>query len=277
MMNLPTAACEPMTLPHADPSEMKMSIFQKVTRAAARFIFGKLLPRWPYPVVRGPLRGNRFILGATAGEAGGVSVHLGIQEVEQTQRLTELLRPGQTFFDVGANVGFYSLLGSRLVRPNGSVMAFEPSPRNIAFLHRHIALNHADNITVVPLACAQDESTATFVTGENNSLGHLANTENEKANTVIVGTVSLDTAVTKFGTAPDVIKIDVEGGEFDVLHGAAQLLASHRPIIFLSTHSDELRQSCLQYLCAHGYDLEPLNSATIESATEFVAQFRLPP
>jgi FkbM family methyltransferase len=56
------------------------------------------------------------------------------------------LRPGNVFFDIGANVGYYSLLGARLVGPRGRVVALEPVVRNVAFLHRHIVLNKAGNV-----------------------------------------------------------------------------------------------------------------------------------
>ena len=103
--------------------------------AGARLVFGEILPNWPYPVMRGPLRGSWNILGATAGEAGGVSVHLGLQEVEQCRCLTNMLHAGQVFFDVGADVG------SRIVQDSGCVIAFEPMLRNLAFLHRDVRLN----------------------------------------------------------------------------------------------------------------------------------------
>lgn len=244
----------------------------------ARFVFGKLAPKWPYPVLRGPLRGCRYLLGATAGAAGGVSVHLGMQEVEQSQCLTKLLQAGQVFFDVGANVGFYTLLGSRLVRSIGQVVAFEPMPRNLAFLYRHVRLNRADNVTILPLACADTLATELFIAGENHALGRLEGRNGEaggsspRSSGMLVATISLDVAAEKLGLRPDVIKIDVEGAELRVLEGAANILAQVRPAIFLSVHSDRLRDACLAHLGKFGYQIEPLNSRSTEDATEFLAR-----
>lgn len=244
----------------------------------ARVIFGRLLPKLPYPVLRGPLRGLRFILGAAAGEAGGASVHFGLQEVEQCKCLAQILHLGQVFFDVGANVGFYSLLASRLVGSTGHVIAFEPVPRNIAFLHRHIVLNNAENVTILPLACTDRSSVGLFCEGENNALGHLAGLTDECELTSVphrvslVATLSLDEAAETLAVVPDVIKIDVEGAELRVLKGAKNLLGGVRPALLLSVHSAQLREDCLQFLESVGYHSQPLNKNALGFATEFFAQ-----
>lgn len=244
----------------------------------ARLFFGKLLPKVPYPVIRGPLRGSWYILGATAGEAGGVSVHFGMQEVEQSRCLTNLLRAGRTCFDVGANVGFYSLLGARLVGGGGRVIAFEPMPRNLAFLYRHLRLNRADNVTILPLACADALSTELFIPGANQALGRLEGSNREpvapspQSSGLLVATISLDAAAEKMGVRPDVIKIDVEGAELRVLEGAADLLRRKKPSVLLSVHSDQLRATCLAHLKTFGHEAEPLNSRSVELATEFPAR-----
>jgi FkbM family methyltransferase len=246
----------------------------KILEAGARIVFGKLLPRLPYPVLRGPLRGSRYILGATAGAAGGVSVHLGFQEVEQSRCLTSLLRTGQVFFDVGANVGYYSLLASKILHGSGRVIAFEPSPRNLAFLYRHVRLNKAKNVTILPLACADALSAQLFFGGENNAMGRLGEIEGEpsRAAETLIATISIDRAAELLKLRPDVIKIDVEGAERQVLEGAIDTLTRLRPAVLLSVHSDELRENCLLRLREFDYQIEPLNSSSIASATEFLAR-----
>lgn len=247
------------------------SVWTRAIRAVARLVFGKLLPRLPYPVVRGPLRGCWYILGATAGEAGGVSVYLGLQEVEQTRWLQRLLRPGQVFFDVGANVGFYSLLGARLVQAHGRVVALEPLPRNLAFLHRHLQINRLRNVTILPLACADNVTTELFCEGENNALGKLAD-DHSGTTAMLVSTTTVDTIVDKMRIEPDVLKIDVEGAELRVLRGAEDLLTRKRPTVLLSVHSGALRDLCVAYLEEKHYRIEPLNAGSMDRATEFLAR-----
>jgi FkbM family methyltransferase len=243
----------------------KMSILRRAVTATASLVFGRLLPNVAYPVVRGPLRGCRYILGATAGPAGGVSVHFGRQEIEQLDCLRKLLAPGDVFIDVGANVGLYTLLGSRLVQSSGRVVAFEPMPRNIGFLQRHIDLNAARNVTILPLACADRSGREIFCDGANNALGHLA--DERESGTMVVATVTLDEIVAQLDLTPTVVKIDVEGAEMRVLRGASQLLGKSRPALLLSVHSDNLRSDCLEFLALHRYEARALNG----DGTEFIA------
>ncbi|MGI8431718.1 MAG: FkbM family methyltransferase [Chthoniobacterales bacterium] len=181
------------------------------------------------------------------------------------------------FFDVGANVGFYSLLGSKIAGPRGVVVAFEPFPRNLSFLWRHLDLNRARNVTILPMACAERDALERFIAGENHALGRLAGeiaADSGRAPGTRISTITLDSAVARLQLQPDVVKIDVEGAELRVLAGAETLLAQTRPAILLSTHSDALRTACLRLLAEKDYVVRPLNSAAPDTATEFLAEPR---
>jgi FkbM family methyltransferase len=208
----------------------------------------------------------KFVLGSLAGEGGGASVYFGQIEVEQTASLVATLKEGDVFFDVGANVGYYSLLASRLVGATGRVIALEPSVRNVALLHRHVTMNGASNIRVVPAACADRFSIATFSAGENFATGHISESDAAGA---IVPTVTVD-ALTQASAAPNVIKIDVEGAEVEVLRGASETLARSAPVIYLSVHSSDLRSRCLALLTEFGYAASALRADEPEP-TEFRA------
>ena len=92
------------------------------------------------PILSGPLRGRRWVVGA-----GPHGYWLGTYEADKQRLLQTLLREGDCFFDVGANVGFFTLLASALVGRSGRVVAFEPLPQNLAFLRRHLLLNRPHN------------------------------------------------------------------------------------------------------------------------------------
>lgn len=231
-------------------------------RRFARFVSGKLLPRRPYRVLMGPLKGSRFVLGSMSGEGGGASVYFGEMEPEQTAAMTAMIKPGDVLFDIGANVGYYSILASRLVGENGRVVAFEPLPRNVDFLERHIELNDAGNVTVQRLALSDKRGMSRFTTGQNSAMGHIG-----KDGELEVETVSLDEVVAELGITPDVIKMDVEGSEMDVFRGGEETLKRAKPSIFLSTHSDELRTSCLSFLQGLGYKVQTID------VHEFLAVF----
>lgn len=246
-----------------------------VARHVARTVFGRLLPRAAYPVVSGPLRGARFILGSLAGEGGGATVYFGAVEPEQTAAFVEALSPGQVFFDIGANVGYYTILGSRLVGSQGFVVAIEPSVRNLSFLYRHVDLNGASNVTILAAACADEISFAGFCSGTNHATGSLTSDPaggniDGDGEITFVSTVTVDSVVQKLGVIPDVIKIDVEGAELSVLKGAHATLLRKRPTIFLSVHSDDLRSLCLGYLEGLGYTTRSVKGDK-DDLTEFVA------
>lgn len=234
-------------------------------RRVARYVAGRLLPRRAYTVRLGPLKGAKFVLGALSGEGGGSSVYVGGVEPEQTSAFVEAIRPGSAFFDIGANVGYYTVLASRLVGGDGRVIAFEPVPRNLEFLRRHLELNCLANVTVVPMAVSDNCGTAGFSLGLDTAMGHIG-----EDGEITVETTTLDHMVDQLGCGPDVVKIDVEGSEIEVLTGAAETLRTHKPMIFLSTHSNKLREDCLAHLRGLGYSVEPLIAG--DDPHEFIAK-----
>lgn len=245
-------------------------------RKCGRFLFGKVLPRAAYPVMSGPLRGAKFVLGALAGEGGGASVYFNGMETEQTTAMLTELGDGKVFFDIGANVGYYTILAAQAVGRSGAVVAFEPVVRNLVFLQWHVTLNKADNVKILPFALSDKSSIASFSLGQNSAMGHLAAAGDAKQpktdDLVYVPTVSLDEIAAKLNLAPDVLKIDVEGAEMDVFRGGRQTLESAKPTIFLSTHSPQLRAECLHFLEEIGYKIESLLPHDADSH-EFLAKF----
>ena len=104
----------------------------------------------------GPLQGRRWVV------ASGSRFIRGTYEPLQCAAFERLVRPGHVVFDVGAHVGFYTVLSSSLAGPAGRVVAFEPLPANLRYLRRHLALNGCANVTVVPICVGDREGTARF-------------------------------------------------------------------------------------------------------------------
>lgn len=257
-------------------SNIRLNFMNQFLRGVGRTLYGKILPRRAYTVLRGHLRGAKFVLGALEGEGGGGSVYFNLVEPEQTARFAENLSAGEVFFDVGANVGYYTILGSRLVGKNGLVVAFEPVARNLAHLYNHIEINDLNNVQIVASACSDEIALAAFSAGPNNAMGHLTDEKDageiETAkNLMLVSTVTLDAVAERLGVIPDVLKIDVEGAELVVLRGASGKILPRKPKIFLSLHSEQLRIDCLAYLEKFGYEFEPLGEDKTDSM-EFLAK-----
>lgn len=216
-----------------------------MTRALASRLASWIPKGVRLPIVRGPLRGQWWVAGAGAGAGNGLSVLVNRCESQELNLLHSLVPRGVVGFDLGANVGLFSLLLSRRCR---QVYAFEPLPRNVGYLERTLAANRVRNVTVVPWAVSDALSLRTLEEGENCALGRLA--QGGAQPTV---TVSCDHFAERYGVYPGVIKVDVEGAEAAVLRGAQRLLAETKPLVLVSTHSPALNAECDEIMRDAGY------------------------
>jgi FkbM family methyltransferase len=185
-------------------------------------------------VTHGPARGLRIDATGTA-----FSFALGTWGEAEQDLLAEHLRPGDVFYDVGAHIGSLSLLAARLVGPAGHVVAFEPSPENAAQLRRNVDLNGFENITVVEAAVSSRAGLARLdLRREERVKARLVGSAEPRRDGVVsVRTVSLDgwRAEESF-PLPSFLKIDVEGAEMAVLHGADEVLRASRPVMLVEVH-----------------------------------------
>ena len=190
-----------------------------------------LPPRWKIPILSGPNRDLRWTIGA------GYDAHwLGIYEQNKARRLAAAIHPGNTVWDVGANVGYYTLLASRRVGPTGHVVAFEPLPANLAFLRTHIHNNALSNVQVVPKALGSSTTHARFEVHPVRSMGKLSAGGNLEVE-VIAGDNEIAHGRLP---VPDVIKMDIEGGEVEALPGLQAALEKAR-VVFVATHGSAAR------------------------------------
>lgn len=217
-------------------------------------------------ILRGPLRGFRWIAGSsTAG------CWLGWYEIEFQKLLAHHLQPGWIFYDIGANVGFYTLLASKFVGEGGSVISFEPNPRNMEFLRRHIELNGLINVRVIQAAVSDTSGRESFSLNEGPEQGHLST-----AGELLVETAKLDDLLqNREIPPPDAVKIDIEGAELRALHGGRKLLRLHPPLIFLATHGYGNHEACCALLSDLGYEIEEISSPRSRSGfREVIARAR---
>lgn len=158
----------------------------------------------------------------------------GNNEVPVQSALAKYLRPGAVFYDVGANVGFFTTIGARLVGANGRVYAFEPVPENAAYVRINVRLNHFRNVEVIEKAVSAASGRGDFWQADYSGGGALTSTPppRDVRGTIPVEVVSLDQAVFSGTYAhPSLVKIDVEGAELPVLQGMSRLLRESRPIV----------------------------------------------
>jgi FkbM family methyltransferase len=200
-------------------------------------------------ILRGPLRGKKWVK-----SSGPNAYWVGTYEVARLREFADALKPGDVVYDVGANVGIYTLHASFRVGASGWVYAFEPLARNLRYLGQHITLNNLQNCTIIESAICNQEGTLAFSAARwEASMAHLS-LDGE----ISVPSTSLDICVygEKQLRPPNVIKIDVEGAEFDVLKGATRAITEFHPTIFLEIHGTELHRDCRGFLLSKGYAVE---------------------
>lgn len=163
------------------------------------------------PILTGAGRGMKWIVGSS-----DHGCWLGSFEYGKQKLLAGFVKEGDVVWDLGANVGFYSLLSSALAGKNGHVFSFEPSAGNLKFLRRHLQINSISNCTVIEAAVSRKSGIGRFHM-DGLATDHLAG-ESEAGTTVT--TVSLDDLVFSGSILPpSVIKCDIEGAEYEALLG----------------------------------------------------------
>lgn len=223
----------------------------------------RLIPRGiAIPILKGPLRKTKWIVGAAPGPARGLGWILNLVEPEQLGMAKRLIHSNDICFDIGANVGSYTLLFAKYAK---HVFAFEPLPRNVRYLVSMLEINKTRNATVVPCAISNFSGLSSFRKGENWGIGKL---DNKGEQPVVV--VSCDEFAKFYSIVPSLLKIDVEGAELNVLTGARNLIAKYKPTLLLSTHGQIERESSLAFCTKMNYSqIIPLNHKEITYATEY--------
>ncbi len=181
------------------------------------------------PIQRGAAAGMLITANSNPGYA------LGTTEPEVQEALSAHLRPGDVFYDIGAGVGFFTLLAARQVTPNGRVVALEPNPETAERLRRNVELNGLQNVEVIERAVAADNGRAVITSAGTAS--RLAGAEATGPSAVAVSTVSIDRLVDELGGyQPSLVKLDIEGAECEALRGMTETIASAQPKILCETH-----------------------------------------
>jgi FkbM family methyltransferase len=175
---------------------------------------------------------------APKGGAGALIYYLGYSEPETANFILQFLKPGMTFWDVGAHIGEYSLLASRVVGPTGHIESFEPQSDIFALLAASIRRNHLTNICPYQTAVADTIGARLLTVFEEPSLAHLSLAEGPG---VPITTTTLDCVFRQSGRTPDLVKVDVEGAEMLVLLGARDLLSlpAETAPVWVMEHSPE--------------------------------------
>ena len=194
----------------------------------------------------------------------------GVNEPPIQNALAENLRTGDVFFDIGANVGFFSLLAARIVGPTGKVHSFEPVPANAAAIRRNASLNSFSHIQVHETAVGEEKGEIELIlTRHPGGASIIQDTPSpDITGRTRVSLVRIDDLIAEGKIpVPTFVKIDVEGAEPAVLRGMEHTCRKHHPglICELDDESVEAVQRTVagveQMLRSWGYQVKQLDRA----------------
>ena len=188
----------------------------------------------------------------------------GEHEPEVQALLARHLKQGGVAYDVGSYVGFFALGMARRLGPAGRVVAFEPDPENAARLEGHIARNHMQSqIQVVEAAAWRAIGGNTIAYRRGIKVRSQGGVEGDglrpvlaSGERILVRSISLDEFIAGGNPAPQLLKIDVEGGESAVLAGAERLITDGRPVIICEIHHAEAARWTEEWLSARDYRMD---------------------
>jgi len=225
-----------------------MSALRNLARSSLVGLWGRE-PR-PRMILRGLARGYRICVSP----AEHLAYLVGTAEPHLQRAIRKYVAPGDTVYDVGANIGYVSLSLAKRVGTQGQVIAFEPVPLNAESLHKNIILNHLHNVRLLNVAASDRQGDAIIRIGTSFSTASLVWHKKDPAATeLVVPTVVIDELVQQGDLPyPTFVKIDVEGAEGLVLQGMRRTLAAAKPVLFVEC-SEAGRETSWQLLRELGY------------------------
>lgn len=180
----------------------------------------------------------------------------GVWEADVMKLMTRTLRPGDVVVDVGANVGFHTVLASRLVGPAGRVYALEPMPWTLRVLRANLARHQCANVEVLSVAAGDEAGSMRLAVREHERSSARLTPDEEPG--IDVETARLDDLLP--AVAAQLVKVDVEGAEPVVLRGAHELLQRSAPLVVVEFRNaphlrGESADEVLRYYESLGFEL----------------------
>ena len=247
---------------HALPAPVK-KIFYKIPFLASflRRSLNKAAPQGIHPVeiAGGILTGMHMALDLQKEK----DYWLGTYEPDLQAAARHFIQPGMTVYDVGANIGYISLIAANLNGPQGKVFSFEALPANIQRLQENIRLNQLESrISVQHAAVVDKGGKVTFYMHQSGAMGKAAGSAGRKETyqqSIQVSGVALDDfAYKQQQPQPGLIKLDIEGGEGMALAGMPRILKEARPIFLIELHGEQAARQVWEQLSANDYSLHQM-------------------
>ena len=247
-------------------------------RPLYKFLFGKLKPKGI--VLTKVDTGKMFVDSSDTGLAPYLLMH-GVFGEYETELVKEIVKPGAVVIDVGANIGYFTLLFSRLAGEGGKVYAFEPDPKNHELLLKNLDVNKVGNTTAVKKALSNKTGKTKLFLDQLNlgDMSMAAGNIDNPAGFLEVETITLDEYLAgEQEKRVDFIKIDVQGAEALVIEGAEKTIKTAKPKILLEFWPWGLRnlgsdpEALLRRIEGYGYTIKVLDVQNFVLKTQSVSE-----
>jgi len=198
----------------------------------------------------------------------------GNTDIQMMKDISNMKSTGKTIFDVGTFIGASALVFSKFVGEKGRVIGFEPNSfnRNRCFLNFSHNPSLAENIFIYPYALGKDNIDEKMVLSSEIDMGYSSTSRLKGSHStlqdsklpsgfeeVVVEVKTLDTFVKESEEIPEIIKVDIEGAEYDFLLGALETLRKYKPIFYIEIHSEYCAIRCFEILKSEGYSVTIIN------------------
>jgi FkbM family methyltransferase len=174
----------------------------------------------------------------------GLSWH-GVFEPFETAFFKDRIRPGQTIVDIGANIGYFTLLFAQLVGPGGHVYAFEPDPLNFGILKKNVKINGYSNVTLERTALSDTNGKLKLYRSQDNMGDHRTYDPGVSRETIEINCVRLDDYFAKAKKKTvDILKMDIQGAEGQALSGMLEIARQSPDLILMTEYMPEGLARC---------------------------------
>jgi len=216
-----------------------------------------------------------------------------IYEPYETQLVSSKIKQGDVVLDIGANIGYYTLIFAKLVGQNGKVFAFEPEPANFRVLEKNVSVNGYSNVIPEQKAVSnRNEKKKLYLNKQNAGMHTIYKSKNANLGSVEIETVSLDNYFSNYRGKIDFIKTDIEGSEYTALEGMQTILKRQNNIkLLVAFDSSSIREygykpeQYIDLLMSNGFrvyfansrtkDLEVVNPANLQHLIEMAGKLEL--
>lgn len=232
-----------------------------LTRTIYRFLYQRFRPSG---IVLVEVEGSKMYVDSRDSEIATSLLRWGLYEKYETALFKKLVKDGMVVVDVGANIGYFTILASRLAGVKGKVFAFEPEPYNFDLLRKNVEENRCSNVTTIKKAVFSKSGLMKLFLEENNLGGHSLSEAAvyKMAGSTTIEAISLDEFFEDKHLKVDFIKLDAEGSEMAILEGMADLIRKNDNLTIITEFSPALLSKSgfspmgfLTKLAAHGFTL----------------------